>query len=82
MKSDSGSSFPGAQNASVVISKFSVNRDVHSSLWENKPSSYWVYIVRECSSVDFEQNPVQAALLVRCNEDHGWVSNELSLDLF
>ena len=40
MKSDSGSSFPGAQNASVVISKFSVNRDVHSSLWENKPSSY------------------------------------------
>ena len=49
-----------------MIAKFSVNRDVHFSLGENEPGLE-VHIVGECSSVAFEQNPMQgtlAALLV------------------
>ena len=44
-----------------MIPKFSVNLDVHFSLGENEPRLE-VLIVGECSSVAFEQNPVQDTL--------------------
>jgi len=56
-----------ARNASVMMSMLSVNRGVHCTLWEEKPTSDSVHIVGECSSVVSEQNSVQdtlAALLV------------------
>jgi len=45
-----------------MIPKFSVNRVVYCSLWKNKPSSHWLHIGGECSSVAFEENPVQNTL--------------------
>ena len=47
-----------------------VNRDVHCPWWENKPSLNSVHIVGECSSVAFEQNPVQDTLAALFVQSH------------